>query len=49
MANPAQFRSPGVMTFIVGSDGVVCQKDLGKETGFYTLVNLPWRYGIELA
>jgi len=32
VAFPAQYRSSGVMTFIVGSDGVVYQKDLGKET-----------------
>jgi hypothetical protein len=34
VAFPAQYRSSGVMTFIVGSDGVIYQKDLGKETGF---------------
>ena len=33
VAFPAEYRSSGVMTFIVGSDGVVYQKDLGKETG----------------
>jgi hypothetical protein len=32
VAYPAEYRSSGVMTFIVGSDGVVYQKDLGKET-----------------
>lgn len=32
VAFPAKYRSSGVMTFIVGSDGVVYQKDLGKET-----------------
>jgi DUF2950 family protein len=34
VAFPAQYRSSGVMTFIVGSDGVIYQKDLGKETSF---------------
>jgi len=34
VAFPAQYRSSGVMTFIVGSDGVVYEKDLGKETSF---------------
>ncbi len=34
VAFPAEYRSSGVMTFIVGSDGVVYQKDLGKQTGF---------------
>ena len=30
VAYPAEYRSSGVMTFIVGSDGVVYQRDLGK-------------------
>jgi hypothetical protein len=32
-AYPAEYRSSGVMTFIVNEDGVVHQKDLGKKTG----------------
>ena len=32
VAYPAEYRSSGVMTFIVGSDGVVYQKDLGNKT-----------------
>jgi hypothetical protein len=32
VAYPAEYRSSGVMTFIVASDGVVYQKDLGKKT-----------------
>jgi Protein of unknown function (DUF2950) len=32
VAYPAVYRSSGVMTFIVGSDGVVYEKDLGKNT-----------------
>ena len=32
VAYPAEYRSSGVMTFIVGSDGVVYQRDLGKST-----------------
>jgi hypothetical protein len=32
VAYPAEYRSSGVMTFIVGMDGVVHQKDLGKKT-----------------
>ena len=32
-AYPAEYRSSGVMTFIVGNDGVVYQKDLGKKAG----------------
>ncbi len=32
VAYPAQYRSSGVMTFVVTEDGVVYQKDLGKMT-----------------
>ncbi len=32
VAWPAEYRASGVMTFIVGQDGVVYQKDLGDET-----------------
>ena len=32
VAYPAEYRSSGVMTFIVGNDGVVYQRDLGKST-----------------
>jgi hypothetical protein len=32
VAYPAEYRSSGVMTFIVGGDGVVYEKDLGKNT-----------------
>jgi len=32
IAYPAEYRSSGVMTFIVGADGVVYQKDLGAKT-----------------
>ena len=33
VAYPAQYGSSGIMTFIVNQDGVVYQKDLGKNTG----------------
>jgi len=33
MAYPAEYRNSGIMTFIVGKDGVVYQKDLGEKTG----------------
>jgi hypothetical protein len=33
VAYPAEYRSSGVMTYIVSVDGVVYQKDLGKKTG----------------
>jgi len=32
VAYPAEYRSSGVMAFIVGADGVVYQRDLGKKT-----------------
>jgi hypothetical protein len=32
VAYPAEYRSSGVMTFIVNDDGMVYQKDLGKKT-----------------
>jgi hypothetical protein len=32
VAYPAEYRSSGVMTFVVGEDGMVYQKDLGKKT-----------------
>ena len=32
VAYPAEYRSSGVMTFIVSQDGVVYQKDLGNKT-----------------
>jgi len=33
VAYPAEYRSSGVMTFIVNGDGVVYQKDLGPKSG----------------
>ena len=33
VAYPAEYSVSGVMTFIVNHDGVVCEKNLGKETG----------------
>jgi hypothetical protein len=32
VAYPAKYASSGVMTFIVNHDGVVYQKDLGRDT-----------------
>jgi hypothetical protein len=32
MAYPAEYRNSGIMTFIIGKDGVVQQKDLGEKT-----------------
>jgi hypothetical protein len=32
VAYPAEYRSSGVMTFVVAEDGVVYEKDLGKKT-----------------
>ena len=33
VAYPAEYRSSGVMTFVVDQDGVVYQKDFGESTG----------------
>lgn len=33
VAYPAEYRSSGVMTFIVNQDGIIYQKDLGPRTG----------------
>ena len=33
VAHPAAYGVSGIMTFVVNHEGVVCQKDLGKETG----------------
>jgi hypothetical protein len=38
LAYPAEYRNSGIMTFIVGKDGVVYQKDLGEKTGDIALV-----------
>jgi Protein of unknown function (DUF2950) len=35
VAYPAEYRSSGVMTFIVTEDGVVYQKDLGRKTDIH--------------
>jgi hypothetical protein len=32
LAYPAEYRNSGIMTFIVGQDGIVYQKDLGERT-----------------
>ncbi len=32
VAYPASYRSSGVMTFLVGADGVIYERDLGKKT-----------------
>ena len=32
VAYPAEYRSSGVMTFIVNQDGIVYEKDLGAQT-----------------
>ncbi len=33
VAYPAEYRSSGVMTFIIGDDGAIYERDLGKGTG----------------
>ena len=32
LAYPAEYRNSGIMTFMVGKDGVIYQKDLGEKT-----------------
>jgi hypothetical protein len=32
LAYPAEYRSSGVMTFVVNQDGIVYEKDLGPRT-----------------
>jgi hypothetical protein len=32
LAYPAQYRNSGIMTFMVGTDGIIYQKDLGDKT-----------------
>jgi hypothetical protein len=32
VAYPAEYRSSGVMTFIVNQDGIIYEKDLGAQT-----------------
>jgi hypothetical protein len=32
LAYPAAYRDSGIMTFLVGTDGVVYQRDLGETT-----------------
>ncbi|HMD10382.1 MAG TPA: DUF2950 domain-containing protein [Candidatus Acidoferrum sp.] len=32
LAYPAEYRNSGIMTFVVGKDGIVYQKDLGEKT-----------------
>ena len=32
LAFPAEYRNTGIMTFLVGKDGIVYQKDLGERT-----------------
>ena len=33
LAYPAEYRNSGIMTFLVGKDGIIYQKDLGERTG----------------
>jgi hypothetical protein len=32
IAYPADYRNSGIMTFVMGKDGIVYQKDLGVKT-----------------
>jgi hypothetical protein len=37
LAYPAEYRNSGIMTFLVGKDGTIYQKDLGETTGTLAL------------
>ena len=47
VAYPAEYRSSGVMTFLVGQDGVVYEKDLGKSTA--VIVNATKEYNPDVS
>ena len=32
LAYPAEYQNSGIMTFLIGKDGILYQKDLGKGT-----------------
>ena len=32
LAYPAEYRNSGITTFLIGTDGIVYQKDLGEKT-----------------
>jgi hypothetical protein len=32
LAYPAEYQNTGIMTFLIGTDGIVYQKDLGERT-----------------
>jgi Protein of unknown function (DUF2950) len=32
LAYPAEYRNSGIMTFVIGKDGLLYQKDLGEKT-----------------
>ena len=40
LAYPVEYRNSGIMTFMIGKDGTVYQKDLGEKT---TELALRWR------
>jgi hypothetical protein len=42
LAYPAEYRNSGIMTFMVGKDGMVYQKDLGEKTGELATAMTEW-------
>ncbi|MGA8490435.1 MAG: DUF2950 domain-containing protein [Terriglobales bacterium] len=45
IAYPAEYRNSGIMTFIVGTDGVVYQRDLGEKTESIALATAEYNPG----
>ena len=49
LAYPAEYRSSGVMTFVVDQDGIVYEKDLGPDTAEIAKTVTHLRSGCNLA
>jgi Protein of unknown function (DUF2950) len=45
LAYPAEYRDSGIMTFLVGKDGTIYQKDLGETTGTLALAMTDYNPG----
>jgi hypothetical protein len=45
LAYPAEYENSGIMTFVVGSDGTIYQKDLGDTTGTLALAMTDYNPG----
>ena len=45
LAYPAEYRNSGIMTFIVGKEGTIFQKDLGEKTAEVVLAMAEYNPG----